>query len=111
MLDAQRHLEPIVNRLLSSRHRRSPYEWPGDWKANVAATNCYTGSKETVGFHSDRLNYLGPMPTIASVSLGTERVFRLRSVGEGRRTFDVPLRHNTLLVMCVSFPLFASLCV
>ena len=28
------------------------------------------GGKEGVGFHSDQMTYLGPFPTIASLSLG-----------------------------------------
>ncbi len=40
------------------------------WRANVAASNCYEGGKESVGWHSDQLTYLGPCPTIASLSLG-----------------------------------------
>ncbi|KAF4604136.1 hypothetical protein EYR38_004558 [Pleurotus pulmonarius] len=39
------------------------------WRANVAASNCYEGGKESVGWHSDQLTYLGPCPTIASLSL------------------------------------------
>lgn len=40
------------------------------WRANVAASNRYEGGSESVGFHSDQLTYLGPYPTIASLSLG-----------------------------------------
>ena len=73
MEEACRVVEKIVNEEISKRTRFS-LEWPADemnpWKANVAASNCYTGSKEGVGFHSDQLTYLGPYPTIASLSLG-----------------------------------------
>ena len=73
MEDACRIVEKIVNGEISKRTRFS-LEWPADemnpWQVNVAASNCYTGSKEGVGFHSDQLTYLGPYPTIASLSLG-----------------------------------------
>jgi len=76
------------------------------WRANVAAANCYEGGKEGVGFHSDSLTHLGPYPTIASLSLGTERVFRLREVipkaEVGQRqaqTLNIPLPHNSLVIM------------
>jgi len=73
MEEACRIVETIVNKEISKRTRFS-LEWPADqmnpWRANVAASNCYTGSKEGVGFHSDQLTYLGPYPTIASLSLG-----------------------------------------
>ncbi|KAF7359336.1 Alpha-ketoglutarate-dependent dioxygenase alkB 3 [Mycena sanguinolenta] len=39
------------------------------WRANVAASNCYEGGKESVGFHSDQLTHLGPYPTIGEFYL------------------------------------------
>jgi alkylated DNA repair dioxygenase AlkB len=63
-------IEQTVNTELSKRDR-FPLEYPGNtWQANVAAANCYEGMKEGVGAHSDQLTYLGPYPTIASLSLG-----------------------------------------
>lgn len=72
-------IERVVNEEMRKR-RRYPLEWAGYpvkggeepvlWRANVAASNCYEGAKESVGFHSDQLTYLGPYPTIASLSLG-----------------------------------------
>lgn len=38
----------------------------------------YRGRNQSVGAHADQLTYLGPWPTIASISLGCQRVFRLR---------------------------------
>jgi len=76
-------IENTVNAAMRKRDR-FPLEWAGlppsshsseadtiIWRANFAASNCYEGAKETVGFHSDRLTNLGPYPTIASLSLGT----------------------------------------
>jgi len=75
MEEACRIVEKIVNEEIKKR-TRFKQEWGGGtkgdalWRANVAASNCYQGSKESVGFHSDQLTYLGPYPTIASLSLG-----------------------------------------
>ncbi|TFY59460.1 hypothetical protein EVJ58_g5759 [Rhodofomes roseus] len=111
-------IERVVNAEMHKR-QRYPLEWAGEvdhdengtadhvlWRANVAASNCYEGAKESVGPHSDQLTYLGPYPTIASLSLGTSRMFRLREViptGEkderSARTFNVPLTHNSLMIM------------
>jgi hypothetical protein len=33
----------------------------------------YANAAESVGYHADQLTYLGPHPTIASISLGCER--------------------------------------
>jgi hypothetical protein len=76
MEEACRIIERIVNTQISQRKQFS-LEW-GEalgaegsvWQPNVAAANCYSGGKENVGFHSDALTYLGPYPTIASLSLG-----------------------------------------
>ncbi|KAJ6618363.1 hypothetical protein B0H10DRAFT_2378016 [Mycena sp. CBHHK59/15] len=108
----------IVERLVNEEMRkrsRFPLEWAGgtgddpNWRANVAASNCYEGGKEKVGFHSDQLTYLGPYTTIASLSLGTRRVFSLREVipseeasSRRARTFNVPLPHNSLTIMHAS---------
>jgi 2OG-Fe(II) oxygenase superfamily len=75
MEEACNYVEKIVNDQMRKR-KRFPLEWGGAgtegqmWRANVAASNCYEGGKESVGFHSDQLMYLGPYPTIASLSLG-----------------------------------------
>ncbi|KAG9056341.1 hypothetical protein FS842_010977 [Serendipita sp. 407] len=106
-------IERIVNDEIRKRGTLYPLEWPSTeehpWQANVAAANCYTGSKETVGFHSDQLTYLGPCPTIASLSLGTSRIFRLREVipqserdERNAQTFNIPVVHNSLLIMHAS---------
>ena len=89
MEEACQYIERVVNAELHKR-QRYPLEYGGEppdhldgttndiadgrkiiWRANVAASNCYEGTKEGVGFHSDALTYLGPYPTIASLSLGT----------------------------------------
>lgn len=76
MEEACKIIEEIVNKEMMKRKKRYALEWgsaPDNgpvWRANVAASNCYQGSKESVGFHSDQLTYLGPYPTIASLSLG-----------------------------------------
>jgi alkylated DNA repair dioxygenase AlkB len=79
MEEACNVVERVVNEQLKNR-QRFPLEWGSDggdanWRANVAASNCYEGSKESVGFHSDQLTYLGPYPTIASLSLGRRIVY------------------------------------
>ena len=65
MEEALLYIEDLVNEQISKR-KRYPLEWAGspkDWHANVAASNCYRGSKEGVGAHADRLTcevYCGP---------------------------------------------------
>lgn len=112
MLEAAETVEQRVNELLARpEHRRYAIEYAGPWRANVAAANCYSGGSQGVGAHADQLTYLGPYPTIASLSLGTPRNFRLRAVpslqdgadpstpAEMPRTYDIRLPHNSLCIM------------
>ncbi|KAJ3774783.1 hypothetical protein FB446DRAFT_639190 [Lentinula raphanica] len=112
----------IIERLVTEEIRRRPFRYPlewagGDtgsandllWRANVAASNRYEGRNESVGWHSDQLTYLGPYCTIASLSLGTRRLFSLREVipsheteVRAAQTFNIPLQHNSLVIMHAS---------
>lgn len=128
--EARLLVREFVRVLLEGRERH-PLEYEGEWDPNVAVANCYRGSKEvsrarasgisriltpamafqSVGFHSDVLQYLGPFPTIASLTLGCTRPFRLRPfIPSGSaateavpppeiRTLDIVLPHNSLLIM------------
>ncbi|WVQ73680.1 hypothetical protein IAR50_003260 [Cryptococcus sp. DSM 104548] len=101
-------VEDIVNKHLEGR-RRYPLEWAGKWKANVCGANRYDGAKSSVGWHADQLTYLGPYTTIASLSLGTTRSFRLREArvfdqafavnDKPPRTCELTLTHNSLCLM------------
>ncbi|KZT02163.1 uncharacterized protein LAESUDRAFT_730502 [Laetiporus sulphureus 93-53] len=107
------HIERVVNREMRKR-KRFPLEWGGEpgtqketgsgekilWRANVAAANCYEGAKESVGFHSNQLTYLGPYATIASLSL--EVVPTDERETRSARTYDIPLSHNSLIIMHAS---------
>ncbi|EJT47115.1 hypothetical protein A1Q1_04108 [Trichosporon asahii var. asahii CBS 2479] len=70
-------VEDAVNEYLDSVPRY-PLEWRGRWRANMCGANRYEGAAATVGFHADQLTNLGPYPTIASLSLGVPRAFRVR---------------------------------
>ena len=82
---------------------RKKYESPHPWTTNAAIVNCYDGGTESVGWHADQVTYLGPMATIASVSLGVGREFGLKrqcaAEAEGGGVVKVWLPHNSLLIM------------
>ncbi|GAA5901989.1 hypothetical protein JCM6882_000161 [Rhodosporidiobolus microsporus] len=115
MDEARELVGEFVRTLLGARERH-PMEWQGEtgWEPNVAAANCYRGKQESVGWHSDVLQYLGPYATIASLTLGVGRPFRLRPFVPSQatapsfahpdstptmRTLEIHLPHNSLLVM------------
>ena len=107
LAQAAEEVEKAVNESLDKR-KRWPLEWAGPWKANFCGANRYDGANSSVGWHTDQLTYLGPCTTIASLSLGTPRAFRLRetgtvdeafSSGKPIRTYEVNLGHNSLVLM------------
>ena len=63
---------------------------------NAVLCNLYRNGNDSVGLHADAEPEMGPV--IASVSLGAERLFRLRS-NSGRISFAEKLQHGSLLIM------------
>ncbi|KAJ3281465.1 hypothetical protein HK104_011460 [Borealophlyctis nickersoniae] len=98
-------VEQIVNERMDARDggKRHEAEIVGRWKANVVLGNCYRGGAQAVGPHMDKLTYLGPRPTIGSLTLGATRPFRIRRIarpgGPPSQTYNVLLPHNSLLIM------------
>lgn len=70
----------------------------------LSASSLYPKLTGSVGFHADTLTNLGPYTTIASLSLGTPRVFKLRPTANELdagplRTYEMELGHNSLVLM------------
>lgn len=90
--------------------RKLKFQSSDDWKPNTAFVNCYDGPRESVGYHSDQLTYLGPRAVIGSLSLGVAREFRVRRIvptagpedkaaADTQGQISIHLPHNSLLVM------------
>ena len=63
---------------------------------NAVLCNLYRNGNDSVGLHADAEPEMGPV--IASVSLGAERLFRLKGQ-DGRAAFTERLPHGSLLIM------------
>jgi alkylated DNA repair dioxygenase AlkB len=63
---------------------------------NAVLCNLYRNGKDSVGLHADAEPEMGPV--IASVSLGAERLFRLKGQN-GAVAFAERLPHGSLLIM------------
>jgi len=63
---------------------------------NAALCNLYRNGNDSVGLHADAEPEMGPV--IASVSLGAERLFRLKR-NHGPVVFSERLPHGSLLIM------------
>ena len=68
------------------------------WRFNYVLVNRYRDGNDTLGWHADDEAGLGQTPVLAAVSVGAERVFRIRPRGGGASTASV-LGHGSLLVM------------
>ena len=97
-------VEAAVRSAISTRFPQERKPWglsKQAWSTNAALVNRYQGPQQSVGWHTDELTYLGPMATIASLSLGVEREFRVRraeaEADEGAYAIHLP--HNSLLIM------------
>lgn len=56
---------------------------------NAIIVNFYQDGKDSISYHADDETFLGPLPTIASISLGSSRDFYLR------RKFSVESKPST----------------
>lgn len=65
---------------------------------NYVLVNRYRDGNDMLGWHADDERDLGPSPVIAAVSLGAERMFRIRP-REGGASAGQVLGHGSLLVM------------
>ena len=65
---------------------------------NSVLVNYYRDGKDSMGWHSDNESELGPNPTIASISLGSERdlVFRNRI---NKEVLPIPQTHGCLILI------------
>lgn len=67
---------------------------------NSVLCNLYRHGQDSMGWHADDEASLGPAPTIASLSFGAARRFRLRRRDETQRDPQtITLDHGSLLVM------------
>ena len=65
---------------------------------NSVLANAYRDGKDSMGWHSDNEEELGPKPLVASLSVGAERRFLVRKKGNSRAA-GLWLEPGSLLVM------------
>ena len=68
-------------------------------KFNAVLLNLYRSGKDSMSWHSDNEPELGPNPTIASISLGSERKFKFRHKTNKKRQISLKLADGSLLLM------------
>jgi alkylated DNA repair dioxygenase AlkB len=65
---------------------------------NSVLANLYRDGKDSMGCHADDEPELGDNPTIASLSLGESRLFKMHHK-KSKQTLNIDLQHGDLLVM------------
>jgi len=66
---------------------------------NAVLLNLYRNGNDGVAWHSDKEGKIGKNPTIASVTFGETRMFRLRHKTLEMPQLEIPLFHGSLFVM------------
>lgn len=93
-------IDEFVNEKIIPHTKRLPFQRKDRWTGSYCAVNYYEKLNNNLEWHSDRLSHIGPHNFIASMSLGSTRMFRLRSNRDTHAPiYQIPLRHNCLLVM------------
>ena len=65
---------------------------------NSVLGNFYRDGNDSMGWHADKEKQLGINPAIVSLSLGAERLFKLRH-NKNSHNIDIKLEHGSILVM------------
>ena len=66
---------------------------------NSVLLNRYRSGDDGMGWHADDEPELGTAPVIASLSLGTPRLFVMRTKSDRKRLLELRLAHGSLLIM------------
>lgn len=66
---------------------------------NAVLINYYRDGQDSMGWHADNEKEIHPNSTIASISLGGERMFHLRDLQDKANKKKILLQHGSLLTM------------
>ncbi|GEQ72028.1 hypothetical protein JCM33374_g5714 [Metschnikowia sp. JCM 33374] len=95
-----RYTECFINEKIIPNSEKLSFQSNEPWTNDFCVVNCYEKLQNNMDWHSDRLSHIGPHNYVASISLGTTRMFRLRSTyKEHGPIYEVPLPHNSLFLM------------
>ncbi|CDK26817.1 unnamed protein product [Kuraishia capsulata CBS 1993] len=99
-------VEDEVEALSQSREKHD-FQPKTKWTGDIVVANLFCEKSSNLDWHSDRLTKIGPLPVIASISVGATRDFRIRKIHPFNKNpnpiISIPLPHNTLLVMHAGF--------
>ncbi|RVD82600.1 uncharacterized protein DFL_007022 [Arthrobotrys flagrans] len=88
-----------VSTLLPIRYKNKEVERESGETFNFALVNYYADCRDGIAYHSDDESFLGPNPTIASLSLGTTRDFLMKHKEDKSPILKLPLSNGEFIVM------------
>ena len=88
--------DPWIDELIELRDMASGYS---ETSFNSVLCNLYRDGSDGVDWHADDEPEFGPLPVIASLSLGATRRFDLRRVDDHSIKVELELHHGDLVVM------------
>ncbi|KAI9136966.1 hypothetical protein BKA69DRAFT_1032530 [Paraphysoderma sedebokerense] len=91
-------IEPVPIPDVLRKYKEKVEEVTGD-KFNFVLINFYEDGSNSIAYHSDDESFLGPNPTIASLSLGGTRDFFLRQKSNHGRKKSFTLQNGDLIIM------------
>lgn len=83
---------PFLDALRREVQKRTGYKY------NALLINYYRDGQDSNGWHADNEKTLGTNPSIASISLGAERIFELKHLSSGKKK-SIVLANGSLLHM------------
>lgn len=100
MVNISQKINKFMNSKIIPNCERLPFQSSEPWNGSSCVINYYEKLSNNLDWHSDRMNYIGPHNFIVLLSLGGTRYFRLKkNYGSNIVTYQLPLPHNTLLIM------------
>lgn len=103
LIKCKLYVEKKVNEVLEEycqKNKLPEYAITKNWKSDFCLGNYYPDNKSHLDLHSDKLTNIGPLPTIASLTIGATRIFRMRrSYPADSVIFNIPAPNNSLIIM------------
>lgn len=88
--------QPWTRELLQIKNRIEPV---AGQTFNSVLLNLYRSGNDSMGWHADDEQELGPNPVIASMNFGATRRFLLRYKTDHHLKYEIALQHGSLLIM------------
>ncbi|EGV60098.1 hypothetical protein PSN45_002161 [Yamadazyma tenuis] len=95
---AAKLMNKYVNERVIPHYKRLEFQQP-KYSISGCVVNYFPQLSDDLGWHSDRLQSMGPQNYIGSISFGSTREFRLRRHSNPSVIYSIHIPHNGMLLM------------